>query len=408
MNLLLLGNGYDLSMNLPTAYIDFLDTVNYIREHRMNHYGTIADLWSSGTLRARNKHIEQAYCKYEKVYRKTILPDGFTREVGMLAEESIWFCYLLESFNKDVGWIDFEQEIQAVIQSFHTVLDASNGSYIENAYGGFHKELYIVLSFNFFTTGEKNEKHSVLKGEHPVRPEYLIEYPLGSGNLILNKDKIIEHLYDKLSDLANLLQKYLEVFIDNPFETIVKEKMGVDQKTFVYTDKAITLNYTHSFEKLYPTISVLHLHGEVGKKIVLGINSDDSDDGTLTKTDYIAFKKYFQRLVYGTDKSYISFIEHVRKNGKVIGQISLSVMGHSLDISDRDVIVDLFSVSSSITVLYHNQAALENYVKNIVRIFGKSGLDELRAKKDLKFQPLSDEKEYIEEQGFNTFEEAFR
>ena len=83
-------------------------------------------------------------------------------------------------------------------------------------------------------------------------------------------------------------------------------------------------------------------------------------------------------------------------------------MGHSLDISDRDVIVDLFSISSSITVLYHNQAALEKYVKNIVRIFGKSGLDELRAKKDLKFQPLSDEKEYIEEQGFNTFEEAFR
>ena len=84
-------------------------------------------------------------------------------------------------------------------------------------------------------------------------------------------------------------------------------------------------------------------------------------------------------------------------------KISLTVMGHSLDVSDRDIIVELFNASDSITILYHSQGALETYVRNLVRIFGKQGLDELRAAKSLKFHPLAEEQSFTVEQGIEDF-----
>lgn len=405
MNVLLLGNGFDLNLNLPTAYIDFLDTVDFIREHKLNQYKTIADLWASQPLRNRNKNIENAYCRYCKVYANTPLPENFVWETGRLAEENIWFRYLVETFNKNVGWIDFEREIQAVIQSFQSVLDQSKGEYI-HIHDGFSEKMYIVLSFNFFASGGPNEKYSMIKGGHPVKEEYLIEYPLGSGHRIINKEKIIGQLYNGLIGLVRLLRTYLEVFIDTPLKKAVEMNLVDVQRMFECTNQAITLNYTHSFEILYPSINVIHVHGEVGKNIVLGVNSDENDEQKFANTEYIAFKKYFQRLVYGTDKEYLSFLKSLRECEKPNSEVALSVMGHSLDVSDRDIITELFSISSSITILYHNQSALGSHVRNLVRLFGKSGLDELRTKKNLRFHCLADEASYIEEQGAEIFEKA--
>lgn len=401
MNLVLLGNGFDLSLGLPTSYIDFLDTMDFILESDPDNYQTVADIWRSKQLQKCNKNIANAYDRYRAIYESVPFPKGFIAAIKSTLEKNIWYRYLTGSFNKDVGWIDFEQEIQSVMDSFSFVLNSCEGQPSINISGHFQKDFYIVHSFNFLLECEKQEKNNIFEEIYSVKREFTIERPLGSGYRVIDKEKIIAYLYDELRRFTSLLQKYLDVFIDAPFAEAVKQKMIGSHKLFGYTERVITLNYTHSFECLYPTIDVIHLHGEVGKKIVLGIPSDVCDNEEFPNTDFIMFKKYFQRLVYGTDKEYLyALLEELQDSPE---KISLAVMGHSLDVSDRDIIVELFNASDSITILYHSQSALETYVRNLVRIFGKQGLDELRATKSLKFHPLAEEQSFTMEQGMEDF-----
>ena len=407
MNLVLLGNGFDLSLGLPTSYIDFLDTMDFILASESDSYKTVADIWCSKQLRKRNKNIANAYDKYKAIYENIPFPEGVIAAIKSTLEKNSWYRYLTGSFNKDVGWIDFEQEIQSVMDSFSFVLNSCESQPSINISGHFQKDFYIVHSFNFLLECEKQEKSNTFEKIYSVRREFTIERPLGSGYRVIDKEKIIAYLYDELRSFTSLLQKYLDVFIDAPFAEAVKQKMIGSHKLFGYTERVITLNYTHSFECLYPTIDVIHLHGEVGKKIILGIPSDVCDNEEFPNTDFIMFKKYFQRLIHGTDEEYLSFLQNVKKLPKKIDRISLTVMGHSLDVSDRDIIVELFNASDSITILYHSQGALETYVRNLVRIFGKQGLDELRATKSLKFHPLVKEQSFTMEQGMEDFFASF-
>lgn len=401
MNLVLLGNGFDLSLGLPTSYIDFLDTMDFILESDPDNYQTVADIWRSKQLQKCNKNIANAYDRYRAIYESVPFPKGFIAAIKSTLEKNIWYRYLTGSFNKDVGWIDFEQEIQSVMESFSFVLNSCEGQPSINISGNFQKDFYIVHSFNFLLECEKQKKNNIFEEIYSVKREFTIERPLGSGHRVIDKEKTIAYLYDELRSFTSLLQKYLDVFIDVPFAEAVKQKMIGSHKLFGYTKRVITLNYTHSFECLYPTIDVIHLHGEVGKKIVLGIPSDVCDNEEFPNTDFIMFKKYFQRLVYGTDKEYLyALLEELQDSPE---KISLAVMGHSLDVSDRDIIVELFNASDSITILYHSQSALETYVRNLVRIFGKQGLDELRATKSLKFHPLVEEQSFTMEQGMEDF-----
>lgn len=136
----------------------------------------------------------------------------------------------------------------------------------------------------------------------------------------------------------------------------------------------------------------MHLHGNVNKDIILGINSDDSDKVETMNTAFLAFKKYYQRACYGTDVEYIKWIRDVKQRKE---KLSLLIMGHSLDATDKDVICELFDNASEITVLYHNKEAKDSYLKNLVTIFGKDGVDVLRKEKALDFLSLdSDFREF--------------
>ena len=407
MNLVLLGNGFDLNLGLPTSYIDFLDTMNYVWKHGCDNYKTIADLWSCEELQAHNKNIRATYNKYKGIYEDIMLPDGFLNKMKSTLEKNLWFHYLINSVNKNIGWIDFEQEIKTVVCSLNLIFEHLHDEYIDNSFRTLQKNFYIVSQFGIFMEEREPKYGSSIRIDKLIKKEFLVEYPIGSNCLTIDKEKIISHLFSDLEEFVDVLQEYLKIFIDGPFEKITGAGLIEDSSMFGYTDRAVTLNYTHSFEKIYPSVKVYHLHGEIGKKIILGIASDENDGENFINTDFIMFKKYFQRLIHGTDKEYLSFLQNVNKMPKKIDRISLTVMGHSLDVSDRDIIVELFNASDSITILYHSQSALETYVRNLVQIFGKSGLDELRATKSLKFHPLAEEQSFTVEQGMEDFFTSF-
>ena len=122
-------------------------------------------------------------------------------------------------------------------------------------------------------------------------------------------------------------------------------------------------------------------------RIVLGVNSDKDDDIEEIETSFVQFKKYYQRTLYDTDTEYFNWLR--RYENKPKENVHLLIMGHSLDITDEDYICDLIELSSEVTILYHNEEAKANLIKNLINIFGKEEFVRIRNKKRLEFLPLN-------------------
>ena len=152
-----------------------------------------------------------------------------------------------------------------------------------------------------------------------------------------------------------------------------------------------TFNYTNTFEYLYSASgTVEHIHGNVNSDIVLGVNPDEKDELYEMDTTFLQFKKYFQRIFLGTDVKYINRIQNLLTTKKYDNGYTLYVIGHSLDVTDKDIITELFELANRIIILYHSKSAVKGYIKNLVEIYGKEGFDRIRLSKNLNFLPQAE------------------
>ena len=74
-----------------------------------------------------------------------------------------------------------------------------------------------------------------------------------------------------------------------------------------------------------------------------------------------------------------------QQRARTLDGIELYVVGHSLDVTDKDIIQIVFETASKIYVLYHSDISAKSQIRNLVEIYGKQGLDRLRAEKELIF-----------------------
>ena len=407
MNILLLGNGFDLYYNLPTKYHNFLHTVDHLIENYSLNIKSAGDVFSNSNLQKNDEYIAKCYNAHKTLYDNTTLNLSDVDQLINYSKNNIWFKYLLKSFDKDVGWIDFEKEISNVIRAFGVFLENLSVEFGEERFNKSPEIGYIIKNFDFFyhqTHQRENIMGIVAPAQYSIKDDFITEYPLGSKIKIINKDKIINSLSIQLLDLSNALKIYLKLFADNIFDITTAAEYLEKNKAFLHNDFVVTLNYTDTFEKLYLDSEVFHLHGSVKNNIVLGVNADAYDDLKTIDTSFITFKKYYQRVLMETDTKYLRWYDDQLNAAEM--NIHLLVMGHSLDITDKDIISDLFNVASQITILYHNESAKASYITNLVKIFGKSGLDGFREQSKLSFLPLEmDFSDFSETQKKNSLSE---
>ncbi len=394
MNILLLGNGYDLNYKLPTSYRNFLLTLDFLIKHNLDDINNIGNVFGSSELNNQDAFIKSSYEKYKDIYDNIQLDKKILRNMIKKTENNVWFSYLINSFNKDVGWIDFEKEIAFVVDCFQYFFEkvrCSRSAYRtifdpSNVCKG-NDSKYVVLGvFNFFTMGKISPYDSSVR---EVNPEYIIEYPLKSKNYRINKDKIIDFLYNQLNEFIEVLKMYLHNFIDNTTKVLYEQGKITDLKVMENSDVVISFNYTNTFELFYPSVKMFHVHGNVNNKIVLGINSDQNDKKESINTSFLMFKKYYQRTYYATDISYLRWLREHRESNIVMEDIDLLVMGHSLDVTDKNYICELFELASKITILYHDDYVKKQYIQNLVNIFGGYEFERIRDKKELEFLSLN-------------------
>ena len=263
MNIIVIGNGFDIAHNLPTKYTDFLEFVKVIRyilnTKNMNDIDwgktdpQIKRIVTDDTGNIRNNLFSK-----EKVWKN-------------LLDNNFWIEYFLQNdMHGKENWIDFESEISDVIQSLHRDMHGNE------------------MEFNIY-----DDIPSVLSNE-------FLDCYVNDHNMEIYKD-IKEKLYDDLNKLIKALEIYLFQYVDK----IECKKISPDIEEIINAsneekeNKVLCFNYTNTIEKLYTNnceIDIDYIHGKVNNNyeieknnMVLGIDEFLSLEQQNKNIEFVEF-----------------------------------------------------------------------------------------------------------------------
>lgn len=346
MDILVIGNGFDLAHDLRTTYKDFLE-------------------------RCRKKSLDNILCN-NNTYTK-------------LCKSNLWLKHFIKR-QEQLGntWIDLEDEIFRVIQ-FLKEFPAAKGS-------GSTKYMCPQLltlqkddkDFSFFNI----ENYSVSCDNNPQTDlkEYLIEHCNNELSVYIKSPKgFINLLYDQLREFTQSFETYLiqDVLSNVSGESIYRlslQAIGIqpqDKNVFV-----LSFNYTNTCEKLYKQkfntycnlkIKPIYVHGQVCNSkncnLILGTQSFDNKD---IPANFNVFRKHNQRHRYGTIEAYQDFLM-ILTNPQMNARPIFHVIGHSLDKTDHNILKHVFLANKNaiINVYYHDEVAQERLINNITEIIGE-------------------------------------
>ena len=118
MNILMIGNGFDLEHELPTKYTHFLEFVKMFRNAYLSENA-----------------MPKKLCDLEDDYLKLIFqtPECEDRVVALhtFTENNLWIEYFQKAYKEHLenkeNWIDFESEISSVIQTLDGLIKYYEG-----------------------------------------------------------------------------------------------------------------------------------------------------------------------------------------------------------------------------------------------------------------------------------------
>lgn len=323
MDILILGNGFDLAHDLKTKYSDFLE-----------------------------------YCKEKYSTTKTV---GVDNSNNFLIN-NVWVKHFLNKKMKGDKWIDFEKEIYEVIIKL-SELPYFNANFNTEKYED--RAFLISRYYKDFCFDEAKKYFQ--------KPESVF---LDGCFYVPIKD-FIDFLYNQLRDFTKEFEKYLIEKvnyneIDKKFIVPIKNNTGL---------RIISFNYTNTFERLYDPKSIyadnrpkyVYIHGAIGasknSELVLGTQSFDNKQ---IPVEFNVFKKHNQRHRYGTIEAYQELLKELKDPRKII-KPTFHIIGHSLDEADHNILRHIFKAKedSTIKIYYHDQEALKRMQDNIDLIIGE-------------------------------------
>ena len=364
MNILVIGNGFDLAHELSTGYIDFLKW-------------TVGQYYFFCCLKKQEaqitKSIEDISLKIPENVEGTDISYrvDHQEEIWNCINNNFWIEYFLPIYedrkkNGKDGWIDFESEISKVIQSLDDDMNLSISTH-------FSLEDKIQRITNEF-----------------LNQEYIDWFA----------KRTYKELRDLLLDDLNKLIRALEIYLCEYVQKIDIKVISPDIKDIaiqINSDtrtalpaKVLSFNYTNTFEKLYDKVKSIeydYIHGKAdisntieSNNMVLGIDEYLPDDRKNKDVEFIAFKKFYQRIFKGTGCKYKEWVEEIRKSKGLFKNSNgewhnLYIFGHFLDVTDKDILRDLIlNDNVHTTIFYHNKDAMGQQIANLVKVIGQDEL----------------------------------
>lgn len=427
MNLLIIGNGLDLDLGLPTKYTDFLDFTNAfifffnqdidkINEFDIYNHSVVDNRYNK---KSNSPNLIEPYKKHKKILEK--FNKSFSHKfINKICKDffyciynNCWIKHFNERYEQNSisgeNWIDIENEIQNVI---HSIESKRNFEVIsnQNKNPSFNAKTFYLYIQNFIHENK-------------------------------SKNKIFEDYYKKIKiTLLNDFDKfimalgiYLDFFVGQlPIKTENASKELIDMMTDNVSDKidcVLSFNYKNNFMHKISLSKTCYIHGATNyvqelndhiheemsdtdknymsieaiikrNKMIVGFDDlQDNDENSTSKNyelEFIDYRKYFQRIYKGTDSQYVDWLNEyqarLRKSistteapanwedvyqKKLHAETSLNIpnhifiFGHSLDATDNEIFKDIFLRElndTQITIYYHDSDARKRIITNLVKI----------------------------------------
>lgn len=399
MNILVIGNGFDLAHGLPTKYTDFLEFVKVIKQALSKDKLSGID-WGNTNTEVKNLLIHDKGQVQKNLF-------SYKKDWENLINNNIWIEYFLPIYedrkkNGKDGWIDFEYEISGVIKSLNKdVQDFKLENNIQRLSNIFLSEKYYD-SQTIYTYKEKQYYSSKLTYK-------------------ILRDKLLDDLNKLIRAFEIYLTEYVEKIDIKVISPNIKEIAAIsyddlNQKSILFS-KVISFNYTNIYEQVYLSKYnincsdyVHYIHGKAdvnntidANNMVLGIDEYLPKKRRNKETEFIAFKKFYQRIHKGTGCKYKEWIDTIKedfldyqteleKNKAEKNIINLKatvnnlkqqylnkhhvyIFGHSLDVTDKDILKDLIlNDNVYTTIFYHSKEAMGQQIANLVKVIGQDEL----------------------------------
>lgn len=348
----MLGNGFDLYHRLFTGYKEYICVCNYLIQKSFYNLEDLSvyDILS-GAFKNQKDKLEKMSC-YQTAYKNTKISGKDLSDLTDLSSNNCWLRYLSKQCSSE-RWVSLEKTISDVL------------NYIENKNTESLFECFSPLC-------DELKDSRIIK--HTFK--YWIEGEKGT-----------EKIYDDFENLILSLKLYLKIFVDNVLDNIPKLDESINPH-FWNMDSVISFNYTHTYEKLYDSrTKVVHIHGNTENDVIVGINPDKNDTKGNANPKYIAFKKYYHRITKNTISDLSDLFYHIKNDNH---KHQLLCVGHSLDVTDSDIITTLFDLFNEVIVYYHNNASLDKYIKNLTQIYGAEDFNKMLLSSRLIFEKLPD------------------
>lgn len=374
MNILVIGNGFDLAHGLPTKYGDFLEMIQCFKSITNE-----PNIMKAGGLDNIEKPIYAFLDRF-------IFEEGALRvEFNKLIEDNFWIEYFLENpmYQKE-NWIDFESEISKVIKQLNEDM------YFDNV-----KRWQLDDEMNDLV----NEYLEEIYSKYTSTLRSMVTLTDGKSESVTFR-QIRDRLYSDLNRLIRALEIYMTAYIER-----MECNLESPDINNIWFDGILSFNYTDTYEKLYDSKGLAnydYIHGKANIKnkihtnnMVLGIDEYLPKHRKDKDVDFIAFKKFYQRIYKETGCEYRKWVDDIRsdkpiknrmyggfdENGnKVIestysSQHNLYIFGHSLDVTDGDILKDLILNDNVHTTIYYlNKDVMGQQIVNLVKVIGQDEL----------------------------------
>jgi len=475
MNILIVGNGFDLSHYLPTKYDHFMDVMRAIEDK--NTGGKVPDLtihtvqeWMDILDEMFFKRNDPNSFKFEMNFDELFLKTRDSNFIGqtkkyyltdnivLSAQDVIkiqyrlslncWYQYFKNHVEEIKTWIDFEQKIESAltlvfkytskidakfekygkIENYIKLLTKSNSEKDDNLF--YISELDFKLLAKLKLCIENNDFGKTKNyGGFGAMPDNRKGFINSNWFHVQDKteygfaaEKYISFLNKQLEEFIEIFNLYIDLVVD---ELKTTNSFIIDSENWQKPEKIFSFNYTNTYQRIHDNVEVDFLHGSSGENqnIVLGV-SDLKDESLKTLKAY-GFTKYHQKLFKDTQYLFLDkFKKKIQQDKKDIEELKRKVMmplqptfvksfqsqlnekmnsqcldlnfyiwGHSLDYSDKDYILDLFSLNDdmdrnvSVIVYYFDQNAKFVLLNNLLAILEKDKVEEWMKNKWLQFKP---------------------
>lgn len=375
LNILVIGNGFDLAHGLPTRYSNFLDFITAFKYW----YNSVYKKDITPLVVANRKEFEN---KLKKISENGFINfneltdlEKYVEEFYKLVNDNSWIEYFDKrlkenaAYGKEYNWVDIEEEILKFIKLITE----------------YQKINPVFDDITFYRSYYKNE-HFCLNDIEKVLMTALYNRNIGADRQERNSElwkkfkiKLIEHL----NNVIRAFEIYLTIFLRKNLHKLTQ----IEQ---IKLDRVISFNYTDTYRIYDDKVKCEFIHGYAdayrSKKqcnMVLGIDEFLSDSDKNIELDFVEYRKYFQRIIKRTD---IEYKRELEKNILRKDKIVTYFFGHSMSVTDKEVLEYLLPINKNdVTksiICYYSEDTFKSQIINLIKILGQDKLQELMSGND--------------------------